>query len=202
MKGRLFVFSAPSGCGKTTILKGVFERIDGLKFSISSTTRAPRKGERDGVDYFFITEQEFRTRVRQNRFLEWAEVHGNLYGTDRKQVEEALNCGLDLIMDIDVQGARQVKCAMPEAVTVFILPPSWKELERRLRDRGTDDEDSIRRRLQNAYAEVSEAYWYDYAIVNDAIDKAIEEVVHIITSFRLQTSRLAGFISGLLSQKR
>lgn len=182
--GNLFIISAPSGTGKTTLLKEVQLRLPEIRFSVSFTTREPRKGEVHGRDYFFISKDEFLRGIREGRFLEWACVHGNYYGTDKAVIEEWLSNGLEVILDIDVQGARTIKCQYPFASTIFILPPSWEELERRLRSRGTDSDEVIRRRLSNASKEISEAFWYDYIVINDEISKAVGELITIITSFR------------------
>lgn len=182
--GNLFIISAPSGTGKTTLLKEVQLRLPEIRFSVSFTTREPRKGEVHGRDYFFISKDEFLRGIREGRFLEWACVHGNYYGTDKGMIEEWLSNGLEVILDIDVQGARTIKCQYPFASTIFILPPSWEELERRLRSRGTDSDEVIRRRLSNASKEISEAFWYDYIVINDEISKAVGELITIITSFR------------------
>lgn len=182
--GNLFIISAPSGTGKTTLLKEVQLRLPEIRFSVSFTTREPRKGEVHGRDYFFISKDEFLRGIREGRFLEWACVHGNYYGTDKAVIEEWLSNGLEVILDIDVQGARTIKCQYPFASTIFILPPSWEELERRLRSRGTDSDEVIRRRLSNASKEISEAFWYDYIVINDEISKAVDELITIITSFR------------------
>lgn len=182
--GNLFIISAPSGTGKTTLLKEVQLRLPEIRFSVSFTTREPRKGEMHGRDYFFISKDEFLRGIKEGRFLEWACVHGNYYGTDKAVIEEWLSNGLEVILDIDVQGARTIKCQYPFASTIFILPPSWEELERRLRSRGTDSDEVIRRRLSNASKEISEAFWYDYIVINDEISKAVDELITIITSFR------------------
>lgn len=182
--GNLFIISAPSGTGKTTLLKEVQLRLPEIRFSVSFTTREPRKGEMHGRDYFFISKDEFLRGIKEGRFLEWACVHGNYYGTDKAVIEEWLSNGLEVILDIDVQGARTIKCQYPFASTIFILPPSWEELERRLRSRGTDSDEVIRRRLSNASKEISEAFWYDYIVINDEISKAVGELITIITSFR------------------
>lgn len=183
-KGSLFIVSAPSGAGKTTLLREVRSRLPDVKFSVSFTTRPPRPGEEDGKDYFFISEEEFLKGIRENRFAEWARVHGNYYGTDRHMIESWIAGGQDVILDIDVQGARELKCQYPQSVAIFILPPSWGELERRLRLRGTDTEDVIEKRLRNAARELEEAFWYDYLVVNDEIPKATDQLVAIITSSR------------------
>lgn len=199
MMGTLFIFSAPSGCGKTTILLQVQRVLDNLKFSVSSTTRPPRPREIHGKDYFFISEGEFLRKVQQNEFLEWAKVHDHYYGTEKKQIEDYLKAGQDVILDIDVQGARQVKCVLPRAVTIFILPPSWEELEKRLKLRATEPPETVRKRLKNALMEVSESYWYDFVIINDDLKSAVENVLSIIKAFRCSTYRHLYHIRNLLN---
>ena len=147
-KGDLFVISAPSGAGKSTLCHRLMEETPGVAFSVSHTTRAPRKGEVDGVDYHFVSKEQFMHMVEQEEFLEWAEVHGNCYGTSRSAVTAMLENGQDVLLDIDVQGAMQVRDVFPESVLIFILPPSLQVLERRLRNRGTDTEETIRLRLE------------------------------------------------------
>jgi guanylate kinase len=198
-KGSLFIVSAPSGAGKTTLLREVRSRLPDVKFSVSFTTRPPRPGEEDGKDYFFISEEEFLKGIRENRFAEWARVHGNYYGTDRHMIESWIAGGQDVILDIDVQGARELKCQYPQSVAIFILPPSWGELKRRLRLRGTDTEDVIEKRLRNAARELEEAFWYDYLVVNDEIPKATDQLVAIITSSRCRTNRQFWLLKSFLA---
>lgn len=196
--GNLFIISAPSGTGKTTLLKELQLRFPEIRFSVSFTTREPRKGEVHGRDYFFIPKDEFLRGIKEGRFIEWACVHGNYYGTDGAVIEEWLSNGLEVILDIDVQGARTIKCQYPFASTIFILPPSWEELERRLRSRGTDSEEVIRRRLNNASREISEAFWYDYIVINDEIPRAVDELTTIITSFRYRAKNRFNFLKRLV----
>jgi guanylate kinase len=184
-RGVLLVVSAPSGCGKTTILNRVMAAMPDLVFSISHTTRAPRPGEADGREYHFDDQQRFVTLREQGGFLEWAEVHGNLYGTGRAEVEAMLAKGQDVVLDIDVQGAFQVmEAASP--VTVFIAPPSLAALEQRLRGRATEDEASIRLRLDNAKAEMAVAHRYQYLIINDQLEVAIDQLRCILVAERLR----------------
>ncbi len=197
-KGRAFIFSAPSGCGKTTILRKVQEIVPNIKFSVSSTTRNPRPGEKHGIDYFFMTKEIFIEKIKRGEFLEWACVHSHYYGTERKNVESWLEKGIDVILDIDVQGARQVKCLMPESISIFILPPSFEELERRLKGRGTESVEDIERRLSNARYEISQAYWYDFSVVNDNLDTAVNNVVSIINAYRCKTARYFSLIQNLI----
>lgn len=166
-RGVLFVFSGPSGVGKGTLKAKLFEEFaDRIAYSVSATTRGPREGEVDGKDYFFISRQEFERRVKNNEFLEHAEFAGNCYGTPRAYVEKLLDSGMNVVLEIDVQGALQVMKSMPECVSVFILPPSFEELERRLRGRGTETEEKVRERLETAKRELPYAPQYDYQIVN------------------------------------
>lgn len=166
-RGVLFVFSGPSGVGKGTLKAKLFEEFaDQIAYSVSATTRGPREGEVDGKDYFFISRQEFERRVKNNEFLEHAEFAGNCYGTPRAYVEKLLDSGMNVVLEIDVQGALQVMKSMPECVSVFILPPSFEELEHRLRGRGTETEEKVRERLETAKRELPYALQYDYQIVN------------------------------------
>lgn len=166
-RGVLFVFSGPSGVGKGTLKAKLFEEFaDRIAYSVSATTRGPREGEVDGKDYFFISRQEFERRVKNNEFLEHAEFAGNCYGTPRTYVEKLLDSGMNVVLEIDVQGALQVMKSMPECVSVFILPPSFEELEHRLRGRGTETEEKVRERLETAKRELPYAPQYDYQIVN------------------------------------
>lgn len=173
MRGNIYIVSAPSGSGKTTLLRHLVADIGNLIFSISYTTRTPRVGERHGVDYFFIDRDEFLRMVEQEEFLEWAEYQDNLYGTSRRFVEHNVDGGRDVILDIDVQGARQVKAEAEGAVTVFLLPPSYAELERRLRERGVQDDEAIRMRLAIAKQEITRYRDYDYIVVNDKLDESV-----------------------------
>ena len=189
-KGVLFVISGPSGVGKGTVNKRLFEEFgNAVAFSVSATTRDPREGEVDGREYFFISRQEFEKRVANNEFLEHAEYAGNCYGTPRDYVLSLLQRGVSVILEIDVQGAMQVKRRMPESVSVFILPPSFEELEHRLRGRGTETPEKIERRLAAAKAEMARATEYDYQIVNDDLDAAYARLREI---FILETEKANG----------
>ena len=179
-RGRLIVVSAPSGAGKTSLVRSLLERRPDIRFSISHTTRRPREGECDGRDYFFVDERRFLHMVGNGEFLEHARVFDHLYGTGRAQVEALMNAGHDVILEIDWQGARQVRKAMPECRSVFILPPSLEELERRLRGRSTDTGDVIARRLAEARQDMSHWDEFDYAVVNDAFDVALADLVDIV----------------------
>jgi guanylate kinase len=188
--GNLFVISAPSGTGKTTILKRVISELKNVVFSVSHTTRPRRSGEQDEVDYFFVAKDTFETIKNQGDFLEWAEVHGNLYGTSSHAVYELTEQGKDIILDIDVQGARQVKDKLGGmGVFVFIAPPSLQELERRLASRGTESESVIATRLRNAHDEMKSLEHYDYVIVNEKLDQAVAMLKSIIIAERSRKRR-------------
>jgi len=188
--GNLFIISAPSGTGKTTILKKTIAAIKKIVFSVSHTTRTPRAGEQEGVDYFFIDKDVFLTMEQQGLFLEWAEVHGNLYGTSRSTVQAAAEQGLDIILDIDVQGARQVNEKFKDkGVFIFIAPPSLEELARRLAGRSTEAEAIIATRLANAKEEMKSIDEYDFVIVNDTVEQAVEVLKSIIIAERSRTRR-------------
>jgi len=190
-QGQLYILSAPSGCGKTTILKQVMANVDGLAFSISHTTRKPRRGEKNGVDYHFVIEKEFKEMREQNLFLEWAEVHGNYYGTSRVAVAEQLVKGEDIVLDIDVQGASIIHDDKSiEAVSVFVAPPSLTELEQRLRGRGTDSNEVIEVRLLNAAKELAAVAAYQYLVINDKLEDAVLVMQSIIIAERSRARRL------------
>lgn len=179
-RGRLWVLSAPSGAGKTTLVRALTAARPGLRFSISYTTRPPRSGERDGTDYLFVSHDTFEEMVANDAFLEHAEVFGNRYGTGRAQVEALLAAGHDVILEIDWQGARQVRARMPECASVFIMPPSLAALEQRLRGRGTDDDAVIRRRLAQARDDIAHWSEFDYVIVNDRLADAEAALIAIV----------------------
>jgi guanylate kinase len=189
-QGQLFVVSAPSGVGKTTMIKVVRSKWPELRFSVSCTTRPPRSGEIAGEDYHFLLRQEFQQGIADGRFVEWAEVHGEFYGTDGVQIEQWLKAGLDVLLDIDVQGARQVRCVYPQAHTVFVLPPSMDALRLRLESRGTEAPEKAARRLAAAQSEIQQAPWYDFIIVNDVLDEAVSDMEGIIRACRCHRSAL------------
>lgn len=186
----MVVVSAPSGAGKSTILARALEALPDVRFSVSHTTRPPRAGEQDGVEYHFVQRPAFEELLRSERFLEHAEVHGHLYGTCWSEHEEAQRAGVDLVLDLDVQGAAQLRQRLPDALTVFLLPPSFDELSGRLRARGQDDEATVRRRLKGAREELSRFGEYDYAIVNEDLERSVEALTSVIRSARCRTSRL------------
>jgi len=179
-QGKLFVITAPSGAGKTSLIEAVMRDDPTLKISVSYTTRAPRKGEKDAVDYHFVDEKTFRAMRSGGEFLESAEVHGNHYGTSRRTIEEALASGRDVLLEIDVQGAAQVKRQMPHAVLIFIEPPSLAILEQRLRNRRTEQAEALSRRLADAYDELRQKKSFDGVVVNTEVDQAVEEVLQIM----------------------
>jgi guanylate kinase len=179
-EGLLVVISGPSGAGKGTICMQLLMEMSFLKVSVSATTRKPREGEKDGIDYFFIEEEEFLKRVKNNEFLEYAKVYGNYYGTPKEEVFKQLKAGKDIILEIDIQGALQVKKNYPMGVFIFILPPSLTELKNRIEGRGTDSKEVILRRMESAYDELNYAFQYDYVVVNDWVDIATEKIKHII----------------------
>jgi len=179
-KGILIIVSAPSGCGKSTILHRLMEQRDKLCFSVSATTRAPRAGEADGVDYFFITREKFDEMVKNGEFLEHAEYVGNCYGTPKAAVDAKLAEGYDVYLDIEVQGAGQIKAQRPDTLMIFVMPPSLEELERRLISRGTDSMEVIRGRLQQAQEEFKLRDQFDFTVVNDEVDRVVAEISAII----------------------
>jgi len=182
MSGRLFIVSGPSGAGKSALCNALLQQCADLKLCISCTTRMPRPGEIDGREYHFLCEDDFKSQRDQSLFLEWACVHGNLYGTRQKDVEETLETGADVLLEIDWQGARQVAQKMPSAIRVFILPPSMDELRRRLILRGQDDPGVVERRMAAAEEEMSHADEADYQVINDDFDATLEQLVKIFTT--------------------
>jgi guanylate kinase len=187
----VIVVSAPSGAGKSTVIGRVLRELGGMRVSVSHTTRPPRGDEKEGVDYHFVDAPTFEKLRDENRLLEFAEVHGNHYGTAMTELMRAREEGVDLLLDLDVHGAAQVRQRLPDAVTVFILPPSYPELERRLRGRGQDDEATIERRLSAAGRELGAFWHYDYAIVNDDIDACVRELKSIIRAARCRVPVVA-----------
>jgi guanylate kinase len=188
-RGRLFVIAAPSGAGKTSLVRALMEREAGLRFSISYTTRPQRPTEQHGRDYFFVGRDEFERMVANGEFLEHARVFDNYYGTSRRQVEEALAAGQDLILEIDWQGAAQIRAALPECISIFILPPSRPELERRLRGRGTDAEDVIQRRLRDAASDMTHWREFDHVVVNDDFATALGQLQDVVAGDGPTTSK-------------
>ena len=183
------VLSAPSGAGKTTIAKALVEGSEDVVFSVSATTRPARDHEVDGVDYRFLSEPKFRAMIEADEFVEWAQVHGHLYGTSRKALQEALDDGRFLILDIDVQGAMQMRQRVPDVVLVFVIPPSADALVERLTERGTEGEGTVARRIENARSELEQASQFDYIVVNDDLEQAIDEVRSIVSAESRRTDR-------------
>lgn len=198
--GVVLVLCAPSGTGKTTLVRRLREEFPQFAYSVSCTTRAPREGEVDGRDYHFLTHEEFVRRRDAGFFAEWAEVHGNFYGTPLAATLATIEAGQDLLFDIDVQGAAQLRTSLPQGTYVFILPPSRVELERRLRSRGTDGEEVILRRLANAEAEVREATRFDALIVNDDVDRAYDELRAVFIAATLSPVRQTALVPALLKE--
>ena len=190
-RGLLIVVSGASGTGKGTVCKKILADLPAVAYSISATTRAPRPGEVDGREYYFLSVAEFKSWIADGKFLEHAEVYGNFYGTPLNKIEERLNRGEDILLEIDVQGALNVKRKCPEGIYIFLLPPSLEELKRRIEGRGTETPESLARRLKNAVAEIKIGLEYDYVVVNDSIDKAVDEIKAILTAERLKVARNA-----------
>lgn len=188
-KGNLFVVSAPAGCGKDTILNELFKRTDKAGYAVSATTRAPREGEVNGVHYHFLTREEFERRISDNEVLEYTEYCGNYYGTLCKSVNDLLEAGRDAVLKIEVEGAMNIKAQFPEACLVFILPPSWETLEKRLRGRGTETEEKIAERTKQARREVEFARNYDYLIVNDELSAAVDDLLAVLRAEKLRRAR-------------
>ncbi len=191
-RGMILVVSAPSGAGKTTLTRRLLKTFPDLSLSVSYTTRPARAHEVQGQDYCFVSEEEFLRLQSSGAFAEWARVHGFLYGTPRAPLEAALATGRDIVLDIDVQGARQIRKIYPEAVLVFVLPPSWEELERRLRLRRTETEEAIEGRLLRAREEARELPHYDYWLINDELDRAVKVLESIVRAEKARVSRIAG----------
>ena len=195
-KGKTFIISGPSGVGKSTVLKALLEKRSDVYFSVSATTRSPRPGEEDGVHYHFMDANSFRQRIAADEFLEYAEYVGNFYGTPQKYVDEAMEQGKDVILDIEVQGAIQVCSKRPETVRIFIAPPSWEELERRLTERGTDSPEKVQKRLLRAKVEFQTAHTYDYFVINDTVEAAVAELDAIMTAEHCKPAERIDIING------
>ena len=194
----VFIISAPSGSGKSTLVRRLLDTAPDLLFSVSYTTRPVRNQERPGEDYNFISREEFETRALRGEFLEHAQVFGNYYGTHRGALERAVAAGRDLVLDIDVQGARQLKIALPEAVTVFVLPPSREVLEQRLRSRSADSEEVIERRLRGAALEVRNYTQYDYVLINNDLDNSVARLHAIVEAERIRCERMVEVVRPIL----
>jgi len=187
MPGSLFIVSAPSGAGKTTLVRGLLARDAGVRLSVSFTTRKPREGEQDGVAYHFTDIPDFMVRRDRGEFLEWAEVHGNYYASSRIWLEEQMRAGQDVLLEIDWQGAEQVRKAFPDAVSIFVLPPNFATLEQRLRGRGTDSDEVIRKRIAAAHDEMRQVDQFAYVIINNDLQLALDELSAIVRVARLRT---------------
>jgi len=198
MKGNLIIVSAPSGAGKTTLVGEALKRDNQVKTSISFTSRLARTGEEQGVHYHFVSRAEFEAMIADGDFLEWAEVHGNLYGTSRRVVEEARAAGFDVILTIDIQGAAQARNLFPGAIGVFVMPPSLDALAERLENRGTDTVDDQQLRLNNALHEIEQHVNFDYVVINDDLNRAIDELAAIITAERCRLKRRSEIIARIL----
>jgi len=194
----VFIISAPSGSGKSTLVHRLLQTVPNILFSISYTTRPPRASEKDGVDYNFISRKDFEERLGRGEFLEYAEVFGNYYGTNWHTFEQAQRAGHDLVLDIDVQGARQLKVAIPEAISVFVLPPSREVLEQRLRARSQDSEEVIERRLKGAAAEVRNYSQYDFVLINRDIEESAARLASIVKAERLRKARMEEEVAPIL----
>lgn len=199
-KGRLYILSGPSGSGKDTVLKQVLTLHPEIMLSISSITRGMREGEIEGEKYHFISREEFENLISEDMLLEYNVFVGNYYGTPKAPVEKAINEGTDVILEIDVNGAEQIKKKMPEAVSIFIMPPSVEELRRRLSGRGTDSPEVIEKRMESALTEIKRAINYDYIVVNDVIEKAAEDVISVILSGRLTLESQKDIINEVLEK--
>ena len=194
IKGDLIIISGPSGCGKGTICSELIKNNDNITISTSATTRSPRDGEVDGVDYFFISKEEFEEKIKNNEFLEFAKVHhDNYYGTLKDKVISNINKGIDVILEIDIEGALQINNTMPEGIFIFILPPSMRELKKRLIKRNTETKEQIVDRFKKAYQEINEVSKYNYVVINDEINNAVNKVKSIIQAEKCRVDRIEDF---------
>jgi guanylate kinase len=203
LPGNLFILSAPSGAGKSSLIHALLGQHQDMQLSVSHTTRAPRPGEVDGVHYHFVSVEAFKALIADNNFLEWAEVFGNYYGTSRTTIEQVLALGRDVFLDIDWQGARQIKSQVPSVLSIFILPPSVAELEKRLNQRGQDNQEIISKRMLQAKSEISHVTEYDYVLVNDDFQQCLNELQQVVLSQRLtlqkQQQRQQALLTDLLA---
>jgi len=188
-EGLIIVISAPSGAGKTTLCKRLLQALPFLTYSVSFTTRQPRKNEIKGIDYYFVSTEEFKKMTERKEFVEWAEVHGEFYGTSSTLLNKIIEGGKDVILEVDVKGGINIKKHYPQATLIFILPPSWKELEKRLKIRGTETDEKIKKRIERAKKEVEYAGYYDYSVINDNINNTLQDLLAIIRAERCRTAR-------------
>ena len=198
--GNLYIVSAPSGAGKTSLLKALLSKVENISSSISTTTRAIRPAEVDGSDYHFVSIDEFNSMIKQGEFLEHAEVFGNFYGTSKTRLNDILNSGLDLVLEIDWQGAQQIRKKLPDTLSIFVLPPSRDDLAHRLNNRAQDDPEVIQRRMSSAIEEISHYDEYDYLIINDVFEDALRDLEYIIRANRLSLSRQSSLYKELISE--
>jgi guanylate kinase len=198
MKGVLFIISSPSGGGKGTLIRNVLKYVPGVSYSVSFTTRTPRDVERHGREYFFVTQEEFEQMRARNAFLEWAQVHNNFYGTAKAQVEKELDAGRDVILEIDVQGAANVKALIPESIGIFIMPPSFSDLFKRLETRGSEDTTDFNLRMRNSRGEVERYSEFDYVIINDEVGRAATQLSAIFLAERARLTRMNAAVQNIL----
>jgi guanylate kinase len=199
-KGLLIVISGPSGAGKGTICKELLKQQKNLEISVSATTRDPRNGEKEGINYYFINKENFLDMIGNNEFLEYAKVYDNYYGTPKKQVLEKMEQGIDVILEIDIQGASQVRANYPEGIYIFVVPPSLKELKKRITDRGTENPEQMNKRMNCAYEEIRNATKYSYIVINDTVPVAAKQVSAIITAEKCRSERLESKIEEILGR--
>jgi len=190
-RGLILVISAPAGAGKTTLCKRLLQVSPSFTYSVSFTTRPPRKNEIEGVDYYFVSREEFEKMIEEEAFLEWAGVHGQLYGTSVKLLDRAIEGEKDVVLEVDVKGGEKIKKKYPEAILIFVVPPSWEELRERLKGRATEDAEKIKQRLIRAKKEVKFFRFYDYFIINDGINKALQDLLAIINAERCRVNRIS-----------
>lgn len=193
--GSIFIISAPSGAGKSTICKELVKQLPDLILSVSYTTRPKRRGEVDGMDYFFISEEEFQKKLKDNFFIEWAEVYGNKYGTSKEFITKVISEGKDILLEIDVHGAKNIKKAFKDAVAIFILPPSIQELEKRMKQRNENSDEEMALRLQKAKDEIMQSTFYDYIVINDNLNSAVEKIKSIIIAERHRVAKMKKVIT-------